>query len=88
MVVRFSVKIESDRGAEFSNSVFQNILKAKNIQHCLGYTDQRPSIAEWVISTICISRKKPVYPKRNATWISELPSVVKQYKHTIHHFKK
>ena len=28
--------------------------------------------------------KKPVFEKGNANWISELPSVIKQYSNTIH----
>ena len=30
---RKPIKIESDRGSEFYNSIFQNFLKSKNIQH-------------------------------------------------------
>ena len=33
------LKIESDRGTEFCNSIFQNFLGSKNIQHCSRYTD-------------------------------------------------
>ena len=40
------LKIESDRGLEFCNSIFQNFLKSKNIQHYSRYTDKGPSIAE------------------------------------------
>ena len=29
--------------------------------------------------------KKPVFEKGNADWLSEIPSVVKQYNNTIHH---
>ena len=43
---RKPLKIESDRGSEFYNSIFQNFLKSKNIQHYSRYTDKRPSIAE------------------------------------------
>ena len=28
------LKLESDRGKEWYNSIFQNFLKSKNIQHC------------------------------------------------------
>ena len=28
--------------------------------------------------------KKPVFEKGNADWLSELPSVIKQYNNTIH----
>ena len=82
---RKPVKIESDRGTKFYNSIFQNFLKSKNIQHYSRYTDKGPSIAERVIRTVRNLLKKPVFEKGNADWLSELPSVIKQYNNTIHH---
>ena len=82
---RKPLKIESDRGTEFYNSIFQNFLKSKSIHHYSRYTDKGPSIAERVIRTIRNLLKKPVFEKGNANWISELPSVVKKYNNTIHH---
>ena len=29
--------------------------------------------------------KNPVFEKGNADWLSELPSVIKQYNNTLHH---
>ena len=49
---RSPIKLESDRGAEFYNSIFQNFLKSKNIQHYSRFTDKGPSIAERVLRTI------------------------------------
>ena len=51
---RKPVKIESDRGSEFYNSIFQNFLKSKNIQHYSRFTDKGPTIAEGVIRTVQI----------------------------------
>ena len=79
------LKLESDRGSEFYNSIFQNFLKSKNIQHYSRYTDKGPSIAERVIRTIRNLLKKPVFENGNANWISELSSVVNKYNNTIHH---
>ena len=81
---RKPLKIESDRGTEFYNSIFQNLLKNKNIHHYSRFTDKGPSIAERVIRTIRNLLKKPVFEKGNADWLSELPSVVKKYNNTIH----
>ena len=81
---RKPIKIESDRGSEFYNSIFQNFLKSKNIQHYSRYTDKGPSIAERVIRTIRSLLKKPVFDKGRADWLSELPSVVEKYNNTIH----
>ena len=81
---RKPLKLESDRGTEFYNSFFQNFLKLKNFHHYSRYTDRGPSIAERVIRTLRNLLKKPVFEKGNADWLSELPSVVKQYNNTIH----
>ena len=82
---RKPLKIESDRGSEFYNNIFQNFLKSKNIHHYSRYTDKGPSIAERVIRTVRNLLKKPVFEKGNSDWVSELPSVIKQYNNTIHH---
>ena len=81
---RKPLKIESDRGAEFYNSFFQNFLKSKNIHHYSRFTDKGPSIAERVIRTIRNLLKKPIFLAGNADWLSELPSIVKKYNNTIH----
>ena len=85
---RSLVKIESDRGKEWYNSFFQNLLKVKNIHHFSRYTGKSPSIAEWVIRTIRKLLKKPVLLAGNADWLSELPSVFKRYNNTTHHLIK
>ena len=85
---RKPLKIESDRGSEFYNSIFQNLLKTKNIQHYSRFTDKGPSIAERVIRTVRNLLKKPVFEKGKADWLSELPSAIKKYNNTIHHSTK
>ena len=85
---RKPLKIESDRGTDFYNIIFQNFLKLNNIHHCSRFPDTGPNIAERVIRTIRNLLKKPVFLAGNADWISELPSVVKKYINTIHHSKK
>ena len=82
---RSPVKIQSDRGLEFYNSIFQNFLKTKNIHHHLRITDKGRSIAERMIRTIRKLLKKPLVLAGNADWLSKLPSVIKQYINTIHH---
>ena len=81
---RKPLKIESDRGAEFYNSIFQNFWRSKNIHHYSQFTDKGPSIAERVIRTNCNLLKKPVFLAGNADWLSEIPSVNEQYNNTIH----
>ena len=81
---RKPLKLESDRGSEWYNYIFQNFIKSKNIHHFSQFTDKGSSIAERVIRTIHKLLKKPVFEKENADWLSELPSVIKKYKNTIH----
>ena len=45
---RSPLKIVSDRGAEFYNSIFQNFLNSKNVHHYSRFTDKGPSMAERV----------------------------------------
>ena len=85
---RSPLKIESDGAREWYNSIFQNFLKIKNLQHYSRFTDKGPSIAERVIRTVRNLLKKPVFEKGNADWISELPSFIKKYNNTIHHSTK
>ena len=63
-------------------------MKQKYIEHYSRFTDKCPSLAERVITTIRNLLKKPVFEKGNADWLSELPSVIKQYNNTIHHSTK
>ena len=82
---RKSFKLESDRGAVFYNITFQNFLKNKNIHLYSRFTDKGPSIAERVIRTLGNLLKKPVFEKGKADWLSELPSIIKQYNNSIYH---
>ena len=82
--MRKPLKIESDRGGEWYNSVFQNFLKSKKLHHYSRFTDKGTSIAERVIRTVRNLLKKPVFEKGNADWLSELPSVFERYNNTIH----
>ena len=81
-------KLESDRGSEWYIDIFQNFLKAKNIHHYSRFIDKSTSIAELVIRTIRSLVRKPVFEKGRADWLSDVPSVIKQYINTIHHSKK
>ena len=85
---RRPLKLESDRGSEWYNSIFQNFLRSKNIHQCSRFTDKVPSsIAERVFRTIRNLLMKPIFLAGNADWLSELPSIVKQYNNTIHQSK-
>ena len=59
-------------------------MRIKNFQHYSRFTDKGPSIAERVIRTIRNLLKNPILIAGKADWLSELPSIVKQYINTIH----
>ena len=68
------------------HTIFQNFFKSKNIQPYSRFTDKGPSIAERVLRTIRSLLKNAMFEKGNADWLSELPSVNKKHKNTIHRF--
>ena len=69
---RSPLKLESDRSKEWYNSVFQNFLKSKNIQHYSRFTDKGPSIADRVIRTVRNLFKKSQYLKKETLigWVN------------------
>ena len=85
---RSPIKIHSDRGKEFHNSVFQNFLKLKNIDLYSTYTDKGAVIAERVNKTIRNLLKKLVFERGDSRWLELLPIITKKYNNTIHHSTK
>ena len=80
---RSQLKVKSDRGKQFYNSIFQNSSKLKKIHHYSRFTDKGPSIAERVIKTVRNLQSKPVFLAGNAKCLSEKPSIMKKYNNTI-----
>ena len=60
---RKPLKIESERGTEFYNNLFQNFLNFNNIHHYSHCTDKCPSIAERNIRTVRSLVKKNQYSR-------------------------
>ena len=81
-------RIESDQGRELQNLNFHSFLKLKIIHHYSRYSDTGPSKAERINKSNGNLLKKPVFEKRNASWLSELPLVTKKYNNTVHHSTK
>ena len=71
-------------GKECVNKIFKEFLNKHNIRRYTRYTDKGAAIAERFDRTIRNLLKKPVFEKVNANWLSELPSVIKQYTDTNH----
>ena len=76
--------IESDRGKEFYNNIFQDFLNKNNIKLYSRNSSYGAVFAERVNRTIRDLLKKPVFEKGNANWIDVLPTITKQYNNRIH----
>ena len=77
--------LETDDGMEYINKIFNEFLNNNKIKRYSRYTDKGAVFAERFNKTIRNLLKKPVFLAGNADWLSELPSVIKQYNNTIHH---
>ena len=76
--------LETDDGKEYVNKIFNDFLNKHNIKRYSRNTALGAVFAERFNRTIRNLLKKPVFEKREADWLSELPSVTKQYNNTIH----
>ena len=80
--------LETVDGKEYVNKIFSEFLNNHNIKRYSINTALGAVFAERFNRTIRNLLKKPVFEKGNADWLSELPSVIKQYNNTIHHSTK
>ena len=76
--------IESDRGKEFCNNIFQNFLKNNNIKHYSRNTFPGVVFAERFNCTFRDLPKRPVFERRYASWFVVLPIITKQYNNRVH----
>ena len=80
--------LETDDGKEYVNKIFNAFSNNHNIRRSSINTALGAVIAESFIRTIRNLLKKPVFLKRNAEWLSELPIDIKKYNNTTHHSTK
>ena len=76
--------IESDRGREFYNNIFQDFLIKNNIKLYSRNSSYGAVIAERFNRTIRDLLKRPVFEKGDGNWIDILPTETKQYNNRIH----
>ena len=76
--------IESDRGKEFYNNIFQNFLNENNIKLYSRNTFLGAVFAERFNRTIRDLLKRPVFEKAESNWIDVLPTITKQYNNKVH----
>ena len=76
--------IESDRGKEFYNNIFQDFLNKNKIKNCSRNRSYGAVFAERFKRTIRDLLKRPVFEKGHGNWIDVLPIITKQYNNRIH----
>ena len=76
--------IESDRGKEFYNNIFQDFLNKNNIKLYSRNSSYGAVFAERFNRTIRDLLKKVVFEHGDAKWIDILPTKTKQYNNRVH----
>ena len=76
--------IESDRGKEFYNNIFQDFLNKNIIKLYSRNSSYGAVFAERFNRTIRDLLKRPVFEKGDGNWIDILPTITKQYNNRIH----
>ena len=76
--------IESDRGKEFYNNIFQDFLNKNDIKLYSRNSSVGAVFAERFNRTIRDLLKKIVFQQGDAKWIDVLPKITKQYNNRIH----
>ena len=76
--------IESDRGKEFYNNIFQDFLNKNNIKLSSRNSSYGAVFAERFNRTIRDLLKRPVFEKGESNWIDVLPKITKQYNNRVH----
>ena len=76
--------IETDRGKEFYNNIFQDFLIKNNIKLYSRNSSLGAVFAERFNRTIRDLLKRPVFEKGDGKWIIILPTITKQYNNRIH----
>ena len=76
--------IETDRGKEFYNNIFQDFLNKNNIKIYSRNTSLGAVFAERFNRTIRDLLKKPVFENGDGNWTDILPTITKQYNNRMH----
>ena len=76
--------IETDRGKEFYNNIFQDFLNKNDIKHSSRNNSYGAVFAERFNKTIRDLLKRPVFEKGDGNWIDILPTITKQNNNRVH----
>ena len=77
--------IESDRGKEFYNNIYQDFLNKNDIKLYSRNTSLGAVFAERFNRNIRDLLKRPVFEKGDGNWIDILPVIMKQYNNGYFH---
>ena len=80
--------IETDRGKEFYNNIFQHFLNKNNIRLYSRNSSYGAVFAERFNRTIRDLLKKIVFEQGDGNWIDVLPTITKQYNNRVHSSSK
>ena len=76
--------IETDRGKEFYNNIFQSFLNKNSIKLYSRNSSYGAVFAERFNESIRDLHKRPVFEKGDGKWIDVLPTITKQYNNRVH----
>ena len=76
--------IETGRGKEFYNGIFQNFLKNNNIKPYSRNSSIGVVFAERLNKSMRNLLKKFVFERGDANWVDALPTITKQCNNRIH----
>ena len=76
--------LETDRGREFYNNIFQDFLNKNNIKFYSRNSSYGAVFAERFNKSIRSLLKKPVFEKGDGNWIDALPTITKQNNNQVH----
>jgi hypothetical protein len=82
---RQPIGLQTDRGTEFTNRVFQKFLKENNVHFFTTYNDEtKASIVERFNRTLKTKMWKYFTHRETLTYVDVLPDMVASYNHTVH----
>jgi hypothetical protein len=77
-------KLQTDRGKEFYNRLFKDIMKNNNILLYSTDSDKKACVAERFIKTLKETIKTDMDARTSNNWISTFPKIVQSYNSTPH----
>ena len=82
---RQPIRLQTDRGTEFTNRVFQKFRKENNVDFFTTYNDEtKASIVERLNRTLKTKMWKYFTHRETITYVDVLPDMVASYNHTVH----